>query len=241
MKILHDKIDIGVEVSTEKIIPFEYLDGSKKYLGLMVQEISKVIESLQITSSDAQASDFFGISVALDGTRLVVGANAEDTSGTNAGKVYVYEWNPTTLVYDEITTLTASDAQATDRFGESVALSDTRLVVGAYAEDTAAADAGKVYVYEFDSTTLVYNEIATLTASDAQASDLFGASVALDGTRLVVGAYAEDTTAADAGKVYVYEFSDFDEYGFTTIYTDKGYMDTKGINTRTIVTDIELV
>ena len=96
-----------------------------------------------LTASDAQSYDDFGISVAMEGNRLVVGASVEDTAATDAGKVYIYDWNGTS--YDEVTTVTASDAQDSDGFGISVAIEGNRLVEGAYREDTAAGDGdGKV-------------------------------------------------------------------------------------------------
>ena len=49
------------------------------------------------------------------------------------------------------------------------------------------------------------NEIKKLTASDAQAGDVFGRSVAIDGNTSVVGACCEDTGGSSAGAAYVFE------------------------------------
>jgi len=174
------------------------------------------VEVAQLTAGDATAYAYFGVSVAIHGTRLVVGAHFEDTAGLAAGKVYIYDWNGS--AYIEVARLIASDAQTYDQFGSSVALSGNRLVVGAYLQDTAALDAGKVYIYDWNGS--VYVEVAQLTASDAQAHDWFGTSVALSGNRLVVGAYGEDTAALNAGKVYVYEWnSDTSVYDEVTTVT----------------------
>ena len=43
----------------------------------------------KITASDAAEFDFFGWSVALDGTTLVVGAYSDDDNAVNSGSVYV--------------------------------------------------------------------------------------------------------------------------------------------------------
>jgi len=167
------------------------------------------IEAAQLTASDAQAADYYGRSCALNaaGDRLVVGAAAEDTAGTNAGKVYIYDYNGTNWI--EAAQLTASDAQVNDWYGESCSLSSAgdRLVVGAYLEDTAGTDAGKVYIYDFNGTNWV--EVAQLTASDAQAGDSYGGSCSLNalGDRLAVGAQLEDTAGADAGKIYIYDYN----------------------------------
>ncbi len=50
-----------------------------------------------------------------------------------------------------------------------------------------------------------YNEVKKLLASDAQAGDLFGASVAVSGDTAVVGACCEDAGGSDAGAAYVFE------------------------------------
>jgi len=161
-----------------------------------------------LLASDAEAHIEFGTSATVDGDRLVVGACGEDTAaGPYAGKVYVYDWNGTTSVYDEVAQLTASDATAYDNFGVSVALSGNRLVVGADLEDTAGFDAGKVYIYDWDASTSTYIEVTTITASDAQVGDRFGSSVVLSGNRLVVGASTVDTAEPDTGKVYVYDWN----------------------------------
>ncbi|MBK8171582.1 MAG: hypothetical protein IPK60_14710 [Sandaracinaceae bacterium] len=103
----------------------------------------------------------------------------------------------------------ASNAQAGDRFGETIALSNdgTTLVVGAPFEDSAAtgingnqssnaaADSGAVYV--FIRTGDTWTQEAYIKASNTQASDNFGHGVALsaDGNTLVVGAPGEDSNA----------------------------------------------
>jgi len=160
-----------------------------------------------LLASDAHTSECFGSSVAISGNRLVVSAARETTAGPDAGKVYIYNRDTSTSTYVEVATITASDAQASDWFGRSVALAGNRLVVGASFDDTAEYAAGKVYVYDWDISTSTYVEVATITASDAQARDYFGHAVALssDGDRLLVGACGVDTAGIAAGKVYVYE------------------------------------
>ena len=49
--------------------------------------------------------------------------------------------------------------------------------------------------------------VATLNNPGPAAGDQFGKSVAISGTRVVVGAYADDTGATDAGSAYVYDLS----------------------------------
>ena len=73
-----------------------------------------------LRASDAQADDYFGISVSISGDRLVVGAYEED-GGTgdpvqNSGAAYVFERNGAGT-WSETAILRASDAQERDYFG----------------------------------------------------------------------------------------------------------------------------
>jgi len=180
------------------------LEAGKVYVYNWNSITSTYDEVTTVLASTAAAKDWFGGSVALsgDGIRLVVGAPLEDSVGLDAGKVYVYNWNSTTSTYDEVAQLTASDTQVNDQFGSSLAISSDKLVVGAQYEDTPVVNAGKVYVYTWNAATSVYDEVTTITASNAVANDYFGSAVAISGNRLVVGASGEDTGGLQAGKVY---------------------------------------
>ena len=88
-----------------------------------------------------------------------------------------------------------------DYFGSSVAVSGTTVVVGAYQDDTGAADAGSAYVFDAATGTLLrtLNNVAPATG------DAFGYSVAVSGSMVVVGAYAVDAGATDAGSAYIFD------------------------------------
>ena len=104
---------------------------------------------------------------------------------------------------NEVAKLLASDAQANDYFGGSVAVSGDTAVIGAYREDTGGSYAGAAYV--FTRSGGAWTQQAKLLASDAQANDYFGYSVAVSGDTAVIGARYEDTGGSDAGAVYVFE------------------------------------
>lgn len=75
--------------------------------------------------------DFYGASVRMSGDYVVVGAHGERSKGRFAGAAYVYKFNPVTASYDHEATLWAADADEKDRFGISVAIYETTVVVGA--------------------------------------------------------------------------------------------------------------
>ncbi len=195
-----------------------------------------------LKATNTQTGDDFGAAVALsgDGATLAVGAPGEDSkdSGLNgnqldntaedSGAVYLYRraggW-----VFDAY--VKASNTGSGDLFGYSVGLSsDGRtLAVAALGEDSkatgsngnqadnSAPQSGAVYV--FRRAWVAWAQDAYLKASNTQAADVFGISLALsgDGTTLAVGAYGEDSgatgingngadgSASQSGAAYVYE------------------------------------
>ena len=122
--------------------------------------------------------------------------------------------------------LKAQYADIQDFFGTSVSLDGDVVAVGACYEDSArilnvndpsdnsAQDSGAVYIFTRSGT--AWDQRAFLKASNADAEDLFGWSVSLDGTTLAVGAYREQSNATGvnhdqtdnsltiAGAVYVF-------------------------------------
>jgi hypothetical protein len=150
-------------------------------------------------------NDNFGNSVAISGTRVIVGTPQDDTGAANTGIVYMYDLTGATPAVPALT-LTNPSPAAGDQFGFSVAVSGTRVVVGAYLDDTGAQDAGSVYVYDLVSATPAV-PVATLTNPTPALSDWFGSSVALSGTRVVVGTVYDDTGATNAGSAYVYDLA----------------------------------
>jgi hypothetical protein len=172
-----------------------------------------------VKASNTAANDEFGTSVALsgDGNTLAVGAPGEDGSASDSGAVYVFtrsggSWS------QQGSPIKATSPALGDRFGSAVALSNdgNTLVVGAPGRNV---DAGSAYV--FVRSGISWTEEDNLTASNAEAGDGFGASVALsnDGNTLAVGAPFEDSSvtginqpsnelASNSGAAYVFVRSD---------------------------------
>jgi hypothetical protein len=82
------------------------------------------------------------------------------------------------------------------------------IVVGAYLEDGAAADAGAAYFFRYNGVDDWFEE-DKLTASDAAAGDDFGWSVAASGDVILVGQTAYDVPG-DPGAAYVYRWDGAD-------------------------------
>ncbi len=106
------------------------------------------------------------------------------------------------LVTTKETKIVAPNGQASDLFGFSIALDDDTLVVGTPYEDSAAQDAGAVYVFVRTNDTWTFD--TKLVASDFGAARWFGYSVAVDGDTVVVGSPQADGKTLGAGAAYVF-------------------------------------
>ncbi len=195
-----------------------------------------------VKASNTSSFSLFGRSVAVsgDGSTLAVAASAENSAATGidgnqadhsapgAGAVYVFARSGTAWVQQAY--IKASNTGPGNEFGWSIALSadGSTLAVGAWLEDSAATgidgnqadtsaeEAGAVYVFTRNGTT--WSQQAYVKASNTDAADFFGWTVALsgDGSTLAVAAIGEDSattgidgeqadnSAESAGAVYVF-------------------------------------
>lgn len=94
-------------------------------------------EQAKLTASDFVPSAFFGVSVAIDGDRAVIGANNTFENGSGSGSAYIFTRSGTT--WTEHRKLLASNGAAGDALGRSVAINGTTAIIGAYAKDIAAS------------------------------------------------------------------------------------------------------
>jgi len=216
--------------------------------GLMAddwQQIKGLIDTYQQTylkAANVEANDQFGISVAISGDTLVVGAPSEDSNGSapgdnsagDSGAAYVFVRCGTTWTQQAY--LKAGNAEANDVFGFSVAISGDTIVIGAIGEDSngsgpednSAGFSGAAYVFERSGA--LWTQEAYLKASNVEPDDYFGWSVAISGDTVVVGAYGEDSdgssqddnSLAYSGAAYVFERSG-------TIWTQEDYLKASNV------------
>ena len=173
-------------------------------------QLSQEIESIRlIANAPAQNNDELGWSVAVDGDTLVIGALGDDNDDPdilNVGAAYVF-----TRVgggWTQAGKLTARDRKKDAGFGHAVAVHGDTIVVGAYEEDHTddtdnLDDFGAAYVFTKPATGWAdMTQTARLTASDAAANDEFGASVAVHGDTIVVG--APERGVGGDGSAYIF-------------------------------------
>jgi hypothetical protein len=153
----------------------------------------------KLTASDAAAGDGFGLSVSVRGDTAAIGTLGDSTY---SGSVYVFTRDSVGSWIEQVV-LTASDAQANDRFGDSVSIDGDTLVVGAWGDDDNGDQSGAAYVFTRDAEN-GWSELEKLIASDAAAGDFFGCSVSVDGSTAMIGACHDNDGGSDSGSTYVF-------------------------------------
>ena len=153
------------------------------------------------------ADDSSGYSVAMseDGTRIAIGAPANDGLGGNSGHVRVYTRSGSGWAQ---TGADINGEAINDSAGYSVAMSrdGNRIAIGAPYNDGSFNDSGHVRVYTWSGT--AWTQLGDDINGEA-INDQSGYSVAMsrDGARIAIGAPYNNGNGADSGHVRVYTWS----------------------------------
>lgn len=149
----------------------------------------------------------YAMALAADGTRIVIGASANDGNGTNSGHARIFEWNGVTWV--QMGTDIDGDARH-DYSGYAVDISadGTTVAIGAPRNDSNGYSSGQTRVFSWDALSHTWVQMGR-SINGENARDEAGSSVALsaDGLTLIVGAPENDGNGEDSGQVRVYEWS----------------------------------
>ena len=194
-----------------------------------------------LKASNADPGDIFGAAVCVSEDTIVVGATAEmsaatgingdqtNNSASNSGAAYVFVRSGN--IWTQQAYLKASNAEELDMFGARVEISRDTVVIGAQFESSASTGvngdqvsngqlfSGAAYVFARQGSHWVQQ--AYLKASNTDTEDLFGRSVAVSETTVVVGADAEDSPGVgvdsnnqgnglpQSGAAYFFDLLDF--------------------------------
>ena len=170
------------------------ISGWSDFMSVSITDLPFTTMIQKLLAPDAQAYDYFGISVALSGDYALVGANAEEA--------YIFRRTGLSS-WDGGFKITATDAQAGNYFGSSVAISGDYALVGASGDDAGGSLAGAAYIFRRTGTNS-WDGGTKLLAPDTQTYDLFGWSVAISGDYALVGAVEEDAGGSEAGAAYIF-------------------------------------
>jgi len=158
-------------------------------------------EQQKLAASNGAASDKFGTSVSISGTRAIIGAYYGDGNIANSGTAYIYSYNGKRWVEEK---LMASDGDSYDHFGYSVAISGDFAIVGAFGAGDYPVNFGAAYIYGFDGTKWV--EQQKLVPSDGYPGDQFGRKVSISGKYAIIGAPLNDDFGMMSGAAYIFHY-----------------------------------
>ena len=150
--------------------------------------------SPQVVLTGTNPGDQFGTAVAIHDDISVIGAIGDDGGASDSGAAYVYQ--DTGSTWTQAAKLTYGDAATGDGFGAAVA---TRWDVVTVSAPHHNQGQGAAYCFASGSS---WAELVKLEASDGAADDALGASAAMNGGMVMLGAPHRDN---DAGGAYLYD------------------------------------
>ena len=150
------------------------LDSCGKAYLYKILEDGNVTKVGDILPSDLQAYDSFAKSVAISSRYIAI--------GTDADKVYLYEYNATNITFKE--KLEGDDSQYSS-YGSEVVMVNDLLTVSAPSDSTdriGSRDSGKVYVYHLTNSNIT--RIAKLAGGADER--LYGYKIGMDASHIVI-------------------------------------------------------
>ena len=102
-------------------------------------------QQAKLVPADAAAKQWFGWDIGIAGNTVVVGAPLDKEKGRNAGAAYVFvrtgeEWK-------QQAKLVAADGDSSDKFGNTVDISEGNIIAGAPKDEEKGKDAGAAYIF----------------------------------------------------------------------------------------------
>ena len=202
----NEQFSSAIAISGEYIVASSYKkENNSGEVYLYKRDSSQTITQLaRFQSDDPQEGSNFGISLAIDGNYIVVGANEEDGEEDDAGYVYLFKIDDDNV--NQIAKFTASDVSENDNFGSSVSISGDYIAVGSPKDDVGDTNTGSAYIFkrESDDENDV-TQITKITADYTKEKGLFGSSISISGDYIIVGSPAEDTDEDNAGRGYLFK------------------------------------
>lgn len=168
-----DTLFIGANAATVDGVFAEGAVYAYTFDGEQWQQVQK------LTESDGATFDFFGISLAFDGTTLMVGA----TGSGGPGSVHVFANEGGQWVEQQ--SLTADDLVSGANFGNAIALHGDDVLIGADIQ-TIDGNTSRGAVYHFHRDASGWTQQETILASDGTTDDFFGQTIDYDGTTALI-------------------------------------------------------
>ncbi len=172
----------------------------------------------KLLASDMAPERYFGKSVSIHANWIAVGMVPDIFTNPVTGAAYLFRLDDAGTPNDasddswiEHAKLTTPGDSTSDWFGESIAVTNEYVVVGAPSAANGYQEPGWAYVFArddngtpSDTSDDMWPFDAALSASDAHGGQLFGFTLAAEDERVVVGAYEDSEFGNRAGAAYVF-------------------------------------
>lgn len=168
-----------------------------------VQQRNRV--RIRMIPIDPEGATNFGTSVALEGEIAVIGATGGIVGEEPVGAAYIFTRSEPPF-WGQHTKLAASDRQAGDQVGFSVAISSGEVITGAPKHSAGGLASGAAYIFQ-QREDATWVETVKLSDGETASEDQFGIAVAISGNLAISGAQQDDDIAPNAGAAYVFERS----------------------------------
>ncbi len=158
----------------------------------------------RLVAPDAEIEDRFGIAVDISGDWMAIGAFWDVVNGNvDQGSAYLFRRQGDDWVFD--TKLTDITGNPGDYFGFALALDGDTLAIGARGDSDISLEQGAVHIFVRQGAGWAAQ--ARIDPPTVNGLGYFGASVAVDGDRMLVGApgMTIEPGPVAAGAAYVYE------------------------------------
>lgn len=175
----------------------------------------------KLVVTNRENNDSFGYKVSIHGDYVLASSVSDDDDENEqnemnqSGSVYVFKKGSNGF-WSQTQKLVASDRKPFNKFGESIHVSEGKLIIGTFrsflnefGQDSLVA-AGSAYIYEENTSSGIWEFKQKLAPLERESGDFFGYSVAILGNRAIVSAINEDHNAngqnfvSQSGSVYVY-------------------------------------
>ena len=156
------------------------------------------------SADDRQAT----VSLSADGRTVAVGAQYNDGSGNNAGRVRIYRYVSSTTSWEQLGSHIDGET-AENQFGHWPALSadGQTVAVGAHFNNGNGLNSGHTRVYEYDAANSAWMQLGSDIDGEAE-GDQSGHKLSLsaDGRTIAISAFLNDGNGTHSGHVRLYEY-----------------------------------
>jgi hypothetical protein len=153
----------------------------------------------KLTAKGGTGGDQFGLGLAMDGERILIGAPF-----ANEGRGNAYLFDRANVMFVESEVFSDPNGEPADNFSFSMDVDGDNVAIGSYLDDDVAPDAGSVFMFApgIDGWDLSQHIVPT---NGFSTDEQFGVSIAMHGSVMLVGSRFALIDGLQAGEVNVFD------------------------------------